>query len=103
MDSSDLYLLADSIIWVESTKYGRHCLLHTTDGDFQVSAPTATLEKEHPELFMRCHECYLVNPGYIVSIKRFTVTLSNGKSLPIPEKKYTAFKKAVHGRWIETS
>lgn len=96
MNSSDLYLLSDSIIWVESTKYGRHCLLHTTDGVFQVTESTSVLEKEHPDLLMRCHECYLVNPGYIVNIKRFNVTMSDGKVLPVPEKKYTAFKKAVH-------
>ncbi len=99
MDSSDLYLLSNTIIWAESTTYARHTILHTTDGDFQASAPTSALEKEHPDLFMRCHECYLVNPEYIVNIKRFSVTLSSGKVLPIPEKKYTAFKNAVHERF----
>ncbi len=101
MDSSDLYLLSNTIMWVESTTYGRHSILHTIDGDFQASAPTTALEKEHPDLLIRCHECYLVNPRYIVTIKRFSVTLINGKTLPIPEKKYTAFKKAVYGKWIE--
>ncbi|MCR5474531.1 MAG: LytTR family transcriptional regulator [Lachnospiraceae bacterium] len=60
-----------------------------------VSASTAVLEKEHLDLLMRCHECFLVNPKYIMEIKRFTVTLSNGIILPIPEKKYTALKKTV--------
>jgi hypothetical protein len=101
MDSSDLYLLSNTIMWVESTTYGRHSILHTMDGDFQASAPTAVLEKEHPDLLIRCHECYLVNPRYIVTIKRFSVTLINGKTLPIPEKKYTTFKKAVHEKWKE--
>ena len=99
MDSSDLYLLSNTIIWVESTTYGRHAILHTTDGDFQASSSTAVLEKDYPDLLMRCHECYLVNPRFIVSIKRFNVTLSDGKVLPIPEKKYTAFKKAVYERF----
>ena len=98
MDSSDLYLLSNTIMWAESTTYGRHAILHTTDGDFQVSAPSSVLEKEHGDLLVRCHECHLVNPRYIVCIKRFHVTLSNGKVLPIPEKKYTAFKKAVYDR-----
>ena len=100
MDSSDLYLLSNTIVWVESTSYGRHSILHTIDGDFQASAPTAALEKEHPDILMRCHECYLVNPRYIVTIKRFSVKLINGKTLPIPEKKYTAFKKAAYERFV---
>ncbi len=86
-------------LFPESTTYARHTIPHTTDGDFQASAPTSALEKAHPDLFMRCHECYLVNPEYIVNIKRFSVTLSSGKVLPIPEKKYTAFKNAVHERF----
>lgn len=101
LNSSDLYLLSDSIIWTESVTYGRHTILHTTDGDFQVSASTNTLEKEHSDFLMRCHECYLVNPKYILQIRRFKVTLTNGNELPIPEKKYTAFKKAVHNWFIE--
>jgi DNA-binding LytR/AlgR family response regulator len=71
-------------------------------GDFQVSASTSALEMEHSDLLVRCHESHLVNPRYIVSIKRFHVTLSNGKVLPIPEKKYTAFKKAVHDRFLNS-
>ena len=102
MDSSDLYFFPNTIMWVESVTYGRHSILHTTDGDYQASAPTATLEKEHSDFLLRCHESYLVNPRYITCIKRFSVTLSNGKVLPIPEKKYTAFKKAVHDKWAES-
>ena len=101
MDSCDLYFFANTIIWVESVTYGRHSILHTTDGDFQASASTSVLEKKHPDFMLRCHESYLVNPRYITCIKRFSVTLSNGKVLPIPEKKYTAFKKAVHEKWAK--
>ena len=34
----------------------------------------------------------------MIVIRRFQVTLSDGKELPIPEKKYTAFKKTVYDR-----
>ncbi len=40
--------------------------------------------------------CYLINPRHVTGIRRFQVTLSDGKELPIPEKKYTAFKKSVY-------
>ena len=54
------------------------------------------LEKKYGRLFLRCHQSYLVNPDYITNIRRFKLTLSDGTELPIPEKKYTAFRnKAV--------
>lgn len=96
IDSFDLYLLSDTILWVDSIQNGRHSIIHTADTDYRVRESIAYLEKEHSDLLMRCHICHLINPKHIVCIKRFTVTLSNGKTLPIPEKKYTAFRKAVH-------
>lgn len=103
MNSSDLYLLSDSIVWVESITYGRHSILHTTEGDYPVSASTSTLLEEHPDFLMRCHKCFLINPKHIISIDRFNVTLINNTKLPIPEKKYTAFKKAVYDRFSKES
>jgi hypothetical protein len=97
--SSELYLLPETILWVESTTYGRHSIFHTTNGDFKASAPTSVLEKEHPDFLLRCHKSYLVNPSHIVYVKRFDVTLTNGKTLPIPAKKYTAFKKSLYEKW----
>lgn len=94
-DLADLYLIPDTIIYAESIDYGRHSMLHTTDGDFRTSISTTVLEKEHPEFLIRCHKCHLVNPAHVIGIRRFKVTLSNGKELAIPEKKYTAFKKNI--------
>lgn len=95
-DSADLYLLPDTIIYAESIDYGRHSMLYTTGGAFRVSLSATALENEYPEFLLRCHKCHLVNPRHIVSISRFKVTLSNGKELAIPEKKYTAFRKNVN-------
>ena len=100
-DSGDLYLIPDTIIYVESIDYGKHSMLYTADGAFRTSVSATALEKEHPEFLLRCHKCHLVNPAHILSVRRFKVTLSNGKELAIPEKKYTAFRKAVHERWAD--
>ena len=85
-DSSDLYLIADSIIWAESVDYGRHSILYTSDGMFRITASITSLEKEHSDFFLRCHKCYLVNPRHIIGVRRFAVMLSDKKELPIPEK-----------------
>ncbi len=95
-DSFDLYLLPDTILWVDSINNGRSSIIHTDNAEYHVRATTIELEKEHPDFLIRCHRCHLVNPRHIVCIKRFAVTLSNGKEIPVPEKKYTAFKKTVH-------
>ena len=101
VDSFDLYLMSNTILWIDSVSNGRHSIIHTKDGEYRVTAKTVDLEKKYPDFLVRCHRCHLVNPMHIASIKRFTVTLSNGKELPIPEKKYTSFKKTVHDRWSE--
>lgn len=95
-DSADLYLIPDTIVYAESIDYGKHTLLCTTGGAFRVSLSTTALENKYPEFLLRCHKCHLVNPQHIISISRFNVTLSNGKELSIPEKKYTAFRKNVN-------
>ena len=102
-DSADLYLIPDTIIYAESIDYGRHSMLYTINGAFRTSVSITTLENEHPEFLLRCHKCHLVNPAHIIGISRFKVTLSNGQELAIPEKKYTAFRKAVHERWEDTA
>lgn len=95
MDSSSLYLFSDSIIWAESSTYGRRSVLHTNDGSFRVSDSPDELEEKYPDVLLRCHLQYLVNPIHIQRIYRFKVVMPDGKELPIPEKKYTAFKRAV--------
>ena len=102
-DSADLYLIPDTIIFVESIDYGKHSMLYTTDGAFRTSVSATVLEKEYPEFLLRCHKCHLVNPAHVISVSRFKVTMSNGKELSIPEKKYTAFKKTVHDKWAESN
>ena len=95
IDSFDLYLKSDNILWVESISGGRHSILHTSKGVFRIKASITELEKDHPDFLLRCHRCHLVNPLHIMSIRRFSVTLDDGKELSVPEKKYTAFKKQV--------
>lgn len=94
-DASDHYVLPDTVIWAESVDNGRHCILHTSNGPIKVSSSIASLEKEHPDFLLRCHRCHLVNPRHVTCVSRFKATLSDGTELPVPEKKYTAFKKAV--------
>ena len=92
VDRSDYFYFSDAIYWIEAANDGKHSVLHTTSGDFRVMSSVASLEKQFPHLFLRCHQSFLINPHYLRNIRRFAVTLADGTELPIPEKKYTAFR-----------
>lgn len=96
LDRSDYFFLSDTVVRIEAAHGGKHSLVVTSEGHVEVMSSVSALEKRYGHLFLRCHQSYLVNPSYISSIRRFKVTLSDGTELPIPEKKYTAFRnKAV--------
>ena len=94
-DRSDYFFFSDSIYWIEASSGGKHSILHTANSEIEILSSVASLEKQFPNLYLRCHQSYLINPHYLRNIKRFQVTLTDGTVLPVPEKKYTAFKKAA--------
>ena len=99
VDRSDYYVLSNSIQWIESSITSRHAILHTGNESIVVTATVQTIAEEYPGLFLRCHSCYLVNPMHVTRVKRFNVMIADGRELPIPEKKYTAFKKEMKEYW----
>ena len=92
VDRSDYFYFSDAVYWIEAADDGRHSILHTTSGSAKIMPSVAELAAQYPHLFLRCHQSYLINPHYLRSIRRFAVTLADGTELPIPEKKYTAFR-----------
>ena len=94
-DRSDYFYLSDAVYWIEAANGGKHSVVHTTSGKVEIFATIASLAAQYPHLFLRCHQSYLINPHYLRSIRRFCLTLADGTELPIPEKKYTAFRNAA--------
>lgn len=101
-DRTEYFLLSNTIQWIESSITSKHAILHTGDETIEVTATVQAIEKNYPEVFLRCHNCYLVNPVYVRQVKRFSVIMANGRELPVPEKKYTAFKKEMKEYWEKT-
>lgn len=91
-DRSDHFILSDTVLYIESAHGGKHSILHNEDDTVEVMLTIAAIEKKYGHLFLRCHQSYLVNPKHIENICRFKVTLTDGTELPVPEKKYTAFR-----------
>lgn len=90
-----LYLRPAYIDYLETS--GMHTYIHTQNDIRESTERLTAIDKRYPGLFLRCHESYLVNPDRVTEITRFHLTLINGTTLPIPEKKYTAVKKATLG------
>lgn len=100
LDQATHYLLSDSIVWMESENKGLHTKIHTTGETLSVINSLSSIAKAYPQLFIRTHSSYLVNPMYSHHLKRFQIELSDGAVLPVPQKKYTAVKKAFE-EWME--
>ncbi len=87
---SVFYLNWGQIVYAESA--GSHALIHMADQEIETVESLTVIGQKYARFFLRCHESYLVNPDYVQSIARFKITLTNGKVLHVPEKKYTMVK-----------
>lgn len=91
-----LFLNSRQVLYAETAR--SHTVIHTVEGDYESVESLQTLGIRYPDLFVRCHASYLVNPQYVTGIRRFRITLQNGVELPVPEKKYTAVKTELQKR-----
>lgn len=95
VDNAVHRLAASRILYVDTVKRTGRLTVHTENGDVVICDTLPSLAERYPDLFLRAHAKYLVNPDHVREIRRFSMTLSDGTELPIPEKKYTEVKKAL--------
>ncbi len=88
-------IAASQIMYIETVKRSAKLQIHTENGIITVNDTLSKFEEKHPGILLRVHSGYLLNPRYVKSVRRFQVILSDGTTLPIPEKKYTWFKKQI--------
>lgn len=93
--SKATYLPVSSIYRVESTDRGAHTIFYTREGQIKCIDPIRELAGKADGRLLKCHASHLVNPMYVRSIQRFSLTMSDGTQIPIPEKKYTAFRSRL--------
>ena len=90
VEKTIIYLNWSRVVYVESR--GNHSVIHTLDQEFESTESMRTLQERYDNIFLKCHESYMVNPAHIQVIKRFKMVVTGGTELPIPEKKYTAVR-----------
>ena len=87
------YLAESEIIYITNSDH--YATIHTATDDFVLANSLTDIEKELPTNFVRCHISIIVNPKYVKSIQRFSITLENGVTVTIPEKKYTQVRDKI--------
>lgn len=75
-----------------------HSIIHTIHSSITVPYKMSEYAEKLSDQFIRAHRSYIVNPDYVIGIKRFSVHLYNGAKLPIPQKKYTRVKRLILSR-----
>lgn len=79
---------------------GHTLMYHANDGVHHGRGTMANLEKEFEKYgFMRCNNCYLVNPKYIDSVDGFSVNMRNGDVLQISHPRKKKFMTDLT-RWL---
>lgn len=89
------YFNSSDILYIESADRSRHSIVHTVEGTYKSIEKLRYFEEKYGDAMIRAHVSYLINPMYMHSVQRFQVTLTDGTAIPIPEKKYTAFRKQL--------
>lgn len=95
-------IAASHILYITPIKHSAKLQIHTENESIIIPGTLSAFEKKYPGLFLRVHYGYLLNLAHVTNIRRFTVTLSDGTELPIPEKKYTWVKKLLLHEDVET-
>lgn len=65
------------------------------DASFVISCLAEIAGEQDKKLLIPVHRSYLVNPDYISSIERYTLTLLNGTKIPIPVRKYNEVREVL--------
>lgn len=95
VDNNVHRITAERILYIETVKRTARLLVHTEGGTVTVRGTLPDLERNYPDIFLRIHASYLLNPAHVREIHRFSVILSDGTELPVPEKKYTQIKRLL--------
>lgn len=88
-------ILPQEILYVESDR--RKVRVHCRERVVETYAKMDEVEARLPRQFVRCHKSFLVNMDCISELGSFDLTLSNGETVPISQRR----KRSVYDRFVE--
>lgn len=85
-------IAVNDICYIQSRK--RICEIVTKQDIFTTYLKISHIEKELTSAFIRCHQSYLVNMGYVSDLCKNQFVLKNGEAVPISKKYILSARKA---------
>lgn len=94
--NTTLFVQPDMIFYIRSRnrKAELFCVDKVIQSDLSITEANAML----PETFCPIHRCYTVNTRYVMSVRRYEVSLITGETLPIPFHAYMQVKADLERR-----
>lgn len=83
----------DMVLYVEAAS--KVCTVHLLGRTMVIKQSISSVERHFPEHFFRIHRSYLINCRFATQIERYTVTMVDGTTLPIPEKRFMEVRAGV--------
>lgn len=77
----------EEVLYCESIK--RVVRFHTREEIYSAYTKLCVIERAAPNYFIRCHQSYLVNIRHIKQIGKSDIELTNGKTIPISQRRRT--------------
>ena len=87
------FILLSEILYVNAAK--KNAVIFTLNGKISVRESISDIEAQANGELVSVHRSYLVNPDYISSIERYTVTMTDGSKLPVPKKKFNDLRSML--------
>lgn len=92
-NESSRYVNPDDILFVEAE--GKRSIVHCLHTTFPVSSLISEVIPQLPGTFLRVHRSYLVNTAHISGMRKYTLQLSDGSEIPIPERRYAEVRREI--------
>lgn len=93
------FIRIPQILYVEAKL--RNCDIFMQNGEVIHGKMSFTdFEKELDEYFVKVHRSYIVNLRYVAVIQFCEIVMTNGKVIPVPEKKYAKVREELMKRHL---
>ncbi|MBW3082086.1 LytR/AlgR family response regulator transcription factor [Bifidobacterium phasiani] len=86
-------VLPRDVMWVESHR--RLLCIHTRHGEVKTYLKLARIAEMLPDRFVHCHQSFLVNLDYVTSWGGDRFVLTDGRTIPISQRRRAATRAAV--------
>lgn len=83
----------DMVLYVEAVS--KVCTVHMLGRTVVVRQSLSEVQQQFPNHFYRIHRSYLINCHFVLQMERYLVTLVDGTTLPIPEKRFMEVRRSV--------